>query len=205
STPGAKIKGIIWNQGEGDNNEASGSQYLERLNKLVTDLRTDLGDQNIPFIAGEVGKWNNRGLFVNPEIRKIKNSISNSDWVSSDGFTSINQTKNDPHFDILSTRALGGRYADKAAELIYHVKPAGITVFNDTDFKGRSVLLVEGNYSKSDLEKQGILMSEIASMKADKEYELFLNLANAKEIMITNNSKMNLTDVQLLSVKKRKH
>jgi len=119
ATPGAKIKAIIWHQGEGDNSKPSCTLYLERLNKLVTDLRTDLGDPNIPFIAGEVGQWNNRGLGVNPEIRRIKEVISNSDWVSSDGLTSIDLEKNDAHFDNRSQLMLGERYADKAFEIVY--------------------------------------------------------------------------------------
>src|SRR5690606_23067082 len=89
ATPGAKIKGISWHQGEGDNSKTASAHYLSRLNQLVTNIREDLGDKNIPFIAGEVGKWNNRGLGVNPMIRDVKNHISYADYVSSDGLTSI--------------------------------------------------------------------------------------------------------------------
>src|SRR5690606_33928763 len=107
SKPGAKIKGIIWHQGESDNAKERSERYMVCLKKLVSDLRADLGDERIVFIAGELGKWNNRGLAVNPVIRQIKDNIPYSDWVSSDGLSSLNLENNDPHFDTFSQRVFG--------------------------------------------------------------------------------------------------
>src|SRR5690606_26617062 len=61
ASPGASIKGIIWHQGEGDNSAQASALYLQHLQQMVADLRNDLGDSTIFFIAGEVGKWNGRG------------------------------------------------------------------------------------------------------------------------------------------------
>ena len=201
ATPGSKIKGIIWHQGEGDNSKTSSVHYLQRLKKLVTDLRTDLDDSNIPFIAGEVGKWNNRGLGVNPKIRLVKDSIPYADYVSSDGLTSINLAKNDPHFDTYSQRALGGRYADKAFELIYKEKPSGATLFNEIDFKGCSVLLIPGDYTATDIESMGINAKEISSLKVDKGYKIQLFSENLKkEILSADKDQASLNEIDLPSI-----
>ncbi|HEY0669538.1 MAG TPA: sialate O-acetylesterase [Sphingobacteriaceae bacterium] len=182
--PGTKLKGIIWHQGEADNAETRSPFYLNRLQALVTDLRKDFGDQQISFIAGEVGKWNDRGLGVNPEIRRIKEKIPYSDWVSSDGLTSINLGKNDPHFDNYSQRVLGGRYADKAAQLIYNVKPEGVMVFSEADYQGRSVLLIKGSYNPTELEALGIPLHDISSLKIDPGYKLIaITTTDTKEFV----------------------
>lgn len=214
ATPGSKIKGIIWHQGEGDNSKTSGMYYLQRLTKLVSDLRTDLGDNNIPFIAGEVGKWNNRGLGVNPKIALVRDSIPYADYVISDGLTSINLEKNDPHFDTYSQRVLGGRYADKAFELIYKEKPEGAVLFNEADFKGRSVLLIPGDYTAIETESMGIQPKEILSLKVDSGYKVQLFSGDLKsEILNTDKSisSLNATNVpsiirvtQTKSIKKNK-
>lgn len=201
TTPGAKIKGIIWHQGEGDNGGGTSVYYLQRLNQLVTDLRADLGDTTIPFIAGEVGKWNNRGLGVNPKIRLVKDSIPYADYVSSDGLTSINLPKNDPHFDTHSQRVLGGRYADKAFELVYNKKPEGVTLFNETDFKGRSVLLIPGDYKAIDIESLGIPTTEILSIMVGKGYEIQLfSDGFKKEILNSKKDISSLNTTDLLSI-----
>ncbi len=56
ANPGAKIKGILWHQGEADNTLERSALYMGRLQALVKDLRKDLGDSDLPFIAGEVGQ-----------------------------------------------------------------------------------------------------------------------------------------------------
>lgn len=185
---GSKIKGILWHQGEADNAAQRSPLYSARLKKLVNDLRKDLGDPNLPFIAGEVGTWNNRGLNINPVISDIKSYVSNSDWVSSAGLTSINEAKNDAHFDNLSQRVFGGRYADKTAALVYHLKPQGVTLFSAGGQNGRSVLLPAGTYEASDLESNGILADEIASVKADKGYQLEVYFKNGKKTIINSSS-----------------
>ncbi|WP_154648031.1 sialate O-acetylesterase [Pedobacter arcticus] len=170
--PGSKIKGIFWHQGEGDNSTQASAVYMKELTSLIADLRKDLGDNTIPFIAGEVGQWKNRGMGVNPVIRTIKQNIPYTDWVSSKGLTSINLPKNDPHFDTYSQRVFGERYADKALELIYHIKAEGLSLFSASNYEGRSVLLRQGNYSNVDLERKGIEVKEIASIRSTKSYKV---------------------------------
>lgn len=187
ANPGAKIKGVLWHQGEGDNTRERSALYMGRLQALAKDLRKDLGDPDLPFIAGEVGQWNNRGTFVNPIIRDIKGHIARSDWVSSDGLTSINVVRNNAHFDNLSQRVFGERYADKAAELVYDIKPKGAILFSTAHYMGRSVLLPVGKYTAVELESMGITNKEISSVKLDPGYELILYWKNGRKKLKENN------------------
>ena len=176
TNPRARLKGILWHQGEADNDPERSPYYMLRLKALVRDLRIEFDNPELPFIAGEVATWNGRGTNVNPIIRNIKKEIPYTDWVSSSGYTSIDLENNDPHFDNLSQRSFGCRYADKAAELIYHIEPKGAILFASADYKGRSVLLTGGRYSAVDIERMGILNTEIASVKVDQGYQIsFIN------------------------------
>lgn len=174
ASPGAALKGILWHQGEGDNGVASAAAYPAELEKLVASLRADLNVPQAVFIAGEVGTWKGRGARVNPQIQQIAQTVPHSDFASSQGLTSINLPKNDPHFDTLSQRVLGERYADKVLEMVYGTSPGVATLFSGTDFTGRSVILRAGSYSPVELEKQGILLSELTSVKIQNGYKLIV-------------------------------
>jgi hypothetical protein len=121
-----KVKAILWHQGEGDSGRVSPDPdepgtYPYQLKKMVADFRHDLGDPNIPIIAGELAYWRGNGegsANFNKMIRTISDWIPHSDWVSADGTTPlINET--DPHFDRASNILLGERYAVKVLQHVY--------------------------------------------------------------------------------------
>lgn len=173
-SPGSTIKGIIWHQGEGDNSKANSQLYMDRLKSLVNDLRTDLNEPQLPIIVGEVGKWKGRGKRVNPVLRQIKENITNSEWVSSDGLTSIDLQNNNPHFDTFSQRVFGARYADKVLELIYKTSPGVLEIFTKKHFNGRSIKIPVGKYKQRDLERMGIGDGEIKSLTISPGYQALL-------------------------------
>src|SRR5690606_29866218 len=156
--------------GEGDNSKAKAAIYMQQLRTLVADLRADLNAPDVPFVAGEVGTWHGRGQGVNPVIDQIAQHISHSGFASAEGLTSRNLPKNDPHFDTVSQRVLGERYADAILQLVYGVSPGVVTLFNQADFLGRSIVLRTGKYQSADLEKRGLLPGELASLKIQKGY-----------------------------------
>lgn len=196
ASPGASIKGIIWHQGEGDNSAQASALYLQHLQQMVADLRNDLGDSTIFFIAGEVGKWNGRGKNVNPQIRKVAEIIPNADFVYSTGLTSMDVDRNDPHFDSPSQRVLGGRYADKAYTHIYNGKVQGATLYRNPDFAGRSVVLTAGEYHAKDLEGMGISIHEIKSITLDVGYRVkFINDNEELSEIKKNESRLSVGDI----------
>lgn len=109
--PDLKPATIIWHQGESNRDDYQ--SYLNHLNTLVADLRSDLGIPDLPFIAGEIGRWNPDYSHIVEKIALIPDSIPYAGLVSSEGLTNIDEF----HFDTRSQRELGKRYAKKYLEL----------------------------------------------------------------------------------------
>ena len=99
------LKGILWHQGESDQGDPG--TYLVKLQTLVANLRSDLGDPNLPFIAGQI----HGNAAINAEIAKLGTTTHAAGFVSSAGLTTTDGT----HFDTRSQMVLGERYA---AEMI---------------------------------------------------------------------------------------
>ena len=94
-----KFRAIIWHQGEGDSSKPA--TYLTRLKIMVENLRNDLNEPNLHFVAGEIAYWRGGGTgstVFNDSIRTISSRISNSDWISAEGCTPL-INESDPHFD----------------------------------------------------------------------------------------------------------
>jgi len=111
---GGVLKGILWHQGESDNNAESSKIYLQELKELVTNLRRDLNAPDLPFVAGEIGRFNNQN-YINKIIATLPIEVKNTAVVSSEGLTD----KGDHlHFDTPSARELGKRYAVEMKKLL---------------------------------------------------------------------------------------
>lgn len=111
-----KIKAILWHQGE--SNSSNTENYMNKLKQLVSDFRTDLGDENLPFIAGEIGQWYEFAVNFNPVINTISENIPFSDCVSSEN-AERRSTLKDPHFSRNGEMLLGKRYAEKVNKMVY--------------------------------------------------------------------------------------
>ena len=107
------LRGILWHQGESDATPALSVLYAARLRALIARFRADAGDPNLPFIIGELGKFNGKPWTaevarVDSVHRAIAASVPNVAYVSSDGLVD----KGDQlHFDAPSQRTFGERYA----------------------------------------------------------------------------------------------
>ena len=117
------LKAILWHQGCGDARKTD--TYMNSLSALVHNLRTDL-NADVPFIAGELGRWRPNVAAFNTMIRTISEYIPASDWVSTEGCVPIVTKRSngepdlkDPHFDRNSQIILGERYADKVLKMCY--------------------------------------------------------------------------------------
>ncbi|SHH02278.1 Peptidoglycan/xylan/chitin deacetylase, PgdA/CDA1 family [Flavobacterium fluvii] len=101
------LKGILWHQGETDNNPKKMEVYLEKLKTLVGNLRRDLNAPNLPFVAGEIGYFNKVNN-INEVINKLPAEVENTAVVSAKDLTDRGDQL---HFDTPSARELGKRYA----------------------------------------------------------------------------------------------
>lgn len=107
------LKGILWHQGESDNDSLHAATYVARLTVLINRLRTDLQLSALPFVAGEIGYFN-KADYLNKVIGQLPQQVPATAVVSASGLTD----KGDKlHFDTASARELGRRYAQAMQQL----------------------------------------------------------------------------------------
>lgn len=107
------LKGILWHQGESDNDSINSAVYLKKLVALVSRLRSDLQMPNLPFVVGEIGYFNKEN-FINKEVNQLQKEVNNTLVVSAKGLVH----KGDGlHFNAESARELGKRYAAAMLQL----------------------------------------------------------------------------------------
>lgn len=102
------LTGVLWHQGEG--NASKPEAYLAQLTTLVTNLRRDLGEPDLPFVAGQIfGEQP-----INAEIAKLPEALPHTGVATSQGLTVMDRW----HFDTPSMKELGRRYAEAMLEVL---------------------------------------------------------------------------------------
>ncbi len=112
------IRAVIWHQGESDVKEAP-QDYMLWLAQLVAHLRLELDMPNLPFIAGELGRWREPWCRFNDMLHSLIAAIPYSGCVMTEGCTPM---PDNTHFDRRSQIVLGERYADKVLEIVYDIR-----------------------------------------------------------------------------------
>jgi hypothetical protein len=108
------LKGIIWHQGEADSPIEKRKDYLEKLSILIARWRSIVQNPNLPFVAGEIGNFNEVHIAFNKELNTLPTLVKNTAVVSANALVD----KGDHlHFDGPSANELGKRYAVKMMEL----------------------------------------------------------------------------------------
>jgi hypothetical protein len=107
--PGAVIEGILFHQGESNNGD---STWPGKVNTLITDLRTDLGIGNVPFLAGEL-LYSGSCAGHNTQVNKLPSTVTNAFVISADGLVvDPADTQYKLHFGHDSQVTFGKRYAE---------------------------------------------------------------------------------------------
>lgn len=111
---GARLRGILWHQGEADANEEERAvTYRIRFARMIAALRKDLGAELVPVVIGQLGEFvleksSSQLGKVNSELAVIPLHVPLSGFVASQGL----KDKGDQlHFDAASLREFGRRYA----------------------------------------------------------------------------------------------
>lgn len=111
----SRLAGILWHQGEGNSSQTT--SYLNSLAQLVADFRADLGDPDLPFVAGQLEQDD-----VTPEVKErpvndyiilLPTVSSNTAVATTEGLLTMDGT----HFDSAGQRELGRRYAEALLSL----------------------------------------------------------------------------------------
>lgn len=106
------IKGVIWHQGESDAN--AHETYLPKLVNLIKNLRTDLNNPELPFIAGQLSNDKPHRSGFNEMILELPEKLNHVSVVTSENTSTMDGT----HFDAASQRIIGERYAKKMIKLL---------------------------------------------------------------------------------------
>ena len=111
----SKLKGILWHQGESDTHTLSDAQlYKGRFETFIADLLNDIGNLNIPIIIGQLGEFLKDNTthqnfdIVNKSLLEITSTKASYGFVTTEGLKHRGDLL---HFDSVSQRALGIRYA----------------------------------------------------------------------------------------------
>lgn len=114
------IRGVLWLQGESNANTADLACYEARLLKLVDDLRADLAQPSLPFIACTIGEMGgpskladkaaiNQILLALPSKREFAACVDARDLKTHIG--------DSVHFDTAAQQEIGKRFAAKMSGL----------------------------------------------------------------------------------------
>ncbi|MCC9641939.1 sialate O-acetylesterase [Rhodopirellula sp. JC740] len=114
-----ELKGILWHQGESDSNPKNAADYQANLDELIERFRTEFKTPKIPFIAGQLGQfeerpWNKHRLLVNEAHKTLPDRIENTGFVASDG---LGHKGDQTHFSAEAAREFGRRYWSTYQEL----------------------------------------------------------------------------------------
>lgn len=108
------VKGIIWHQGEANSQPGAAKKYLLQLTELINRIRTLTGNPQLPFVAGELGRFLATSDNINQQLELLPKLVPNTSVASAEGLAD----KGDHlHFDSPSASELGKRYAVKMMAL----------------------------------------------------------------------------------------
>lgn len=115
-----RIAGALWLQGESDSGTAERiAKYAASLDRMITSLRTDLGNPNLPFIACTIGelKADLEGRRkINHILLDLPNRVAHTGCVDSRTFAK--SIGDNVHFDTPTQQEHGRRYAAQYLALV---------------------------------------------------------------------------------------
>lgn len=118
------LKAVLWHQGESDSQPEKAKAYADKLEALIERFRAEFDSPDLPFIAGQLGRfadrpWDDARELVNSVHESLPKKVKNTAFVPSTGLTH----KGDKvHFDAKSMREFGKRYARAYLDLVEKTK-----------------------------------------------------------------------------------
>ena len=116
---GGRLKGIFWHQGETDAKEPElRAIYAERLVKMLTALRAELGAADVPIVLGELKSFrpahDEPFAEINAALKTAAEKLPRAALVPAGD---LNHKGDTLHFDTPSQRTFGLRYAEALLKL----------------------------------------------------------------------------------------
>lgn len=126
------LAGIIWHQGETDSTPEKSALYQQKLKILIKKLREDLQAPTVPFVAGQLPAFqinkpgpdgrpsvNDAAVRINEAVAGLTKQVTNYAYITAEGTSDIGDHT---HFNAVSARLLGQRYAAAMQQLQLHSK-----------------------------------------------------------------------------------
>ena len=116
------IKAILWHQGEQDSNPIDIGKYKQRFTKMVSELRSCLGNPNLPVLIGELSesisdRWalGDYPKEMNKIFKELADEVPDCALVKA---SDLPLKSDGIHFSSHSLRTLGERYFEKYKEFV---------------------------------------------------------------------------------------
>jgi arylsulfatase A len=106
------VRGVLWHQGESDSKPMLAEVYEANLHELIDRFRSLVGSPDLPFIAGQMGRfserpWNDSKKLVDAAHQSLPSMVGKTGFVNAVG---LSDKGDKVHFDSRSYRELGHRY-----------------------------------------------------------------------------------------------
>lgn len=113
----ARIRGVLWLQGEANARPDDLPAHAERLRAMIESLRTDLGQPDLPFIACTIGEMKDEPNLkaMNEILLGLPKTVPHSACV--DARELKTNIGDNVHFDTAAQTEIGRRFAAKFMEL----------------------------------------------------------------------------------------
>jgi len=108
------LKGVLWLQGESDSDPEKAAVYLPKLETLIKELRNVTGIPNLPFVAGQLGRYRDEYQNINNVLKQLPEQVSYSAVASSKDLTDKGDKT---HFTSESQEKMGERMAKEMKKL----------------------------------------------------------------------------------------
>ena len=116
----ARIRGVLWLQGESDAQDNRYADYSARLSNVIAGLRRDLDETELPFIACTIGTFIRPERFNRvPEINEVLLTLPDREPFTAcvDARDVIGHIGDQLHYDTASQEIIGQRYAETYLQL----------------------------------------------------------------------------------------
>jgi Carbohydrate esterase, sialic acid-specific acetylesterase len=120
SKHGARVRGVLWLQGEANANAQDLEQHAQRLSTVIRNFRSDLQEANLPFIVCTIGEMG-AGEKLGPKQEMNAILLDLSHRVPFTACVDARDLKthigDEVHFDTAAQDEIGRRFAQKLSDL----------------------------------------------------------------------------------------
>ncbi len=141
---GEPIRGVLWFQGESDAvAERSTDEYRADLERLIQQMRADLGAPDAVFLCVQLGTWDGGGFPHWTNVQEAQRQVCAADPRAALVTCHDLEREDSLHFDVAGYQAVGQRLAAQAEALVFGDASDPITALERVSVGGARSLVLE--------------------------------------------------------------